>query len=599
MSRFAALVLALAFFVPILVSGPSLVGAEPATPESPPDPPAGIGRIAVVSGVVSMRADAGAEAMDAVLNTPLTTGNAIETRPRAHASVDIGAGRFFIDGDSLLEIGALDQGSATVTLKSGAVILHILPGGEGQIFTIETPRGTLRADQPGYYEVEVAEDGSETRASALEGGAQFGDAVLQPGTRATVTAVTATPVLDAAGEDDFIRRVAAEVAESGENKLEPPKYVSSLATGFQDMARHGLWAMTEQHGWVWEPQVDSDWAPYRNGHWTDIKPWGATWIDDAPWGFAPFHYGRWVEVNDRWAWVPGDAALAPVYAPAVVSFFGTDSQSVGWVPLGPEEPYFPPYPVTIQYVRVINQPSVPKIVNVTNVTNVTQVTNVVKVVERRPVLWVGRLVNRRAATVGGGSFSFNSGGFSISIGKRNTFHAEQPAGETVSPGLITTGPGTPKPLPPKFTASPMKKSSSLEVPVSTSGKASVETSTSKPAMVVTKPGPLPPQFQTTSKTTGGNTVSMETPVTPKVIRPTTVYVVPRQQPSNDPDPTPTAKPAQTAKPGPTAKPGQTAKPGPTVSSPGLPMGSVGNAPAPSQPTFRSCTPTVGIACVVQ
>jgi hypothetical protein len=141
----------------------------------------------------------------------------------------------------------------------------------------------------------------------------------------------------------------------------------------------------------------------------------------------------------------------------VVSFFGTGTgtSSVGWVPLGPEEPYFPAYPVTVNYVRVINRPSVPKIVNVTNISNVTQVTKVVKVVKRRPVLVIGSLVNRRAATVGGGSLSFNSGGFSVSVGQPNTLRAGQPAQDAMSPGLVTTGSGAAAaPLAPKLAAPP-------------------------------------------------------------------------------------------------------------------------------------------------
>ena len=46
-------------------------------------------------------------------------------------------------------------------LKRGAVILRILPGGEGQVFAIATPQGTLRADQPGTYEIEVAAESGE------------------------------------------------------------------------------------------------------------------------------------------------------------------------------------------------------------------------------------------------------------------------------------------------------------------------------------------------------------------------------------------------------------------------------------------------------
>jgi len=380
MSRILALVLAL------------FISSAAMAEELPTDPPQQIGRLAAMSGAVSYHPTPEAPALDAIVNAPLTTGNRIKTPPRAHAVIDIAAGRFYLDGDSAVTIGMLGAGTTAVTLEQGALILHILPGGEGQVFRIETPRGVLRADQPGYFEVEIAVSGTVT-ASALEGGAQFGEAtVLPPGSRATVADST-TPVLDKAVEDDFIRRIAAEVDGSGENKLEAPKYVSPQTTGFQELLHHGLWVNTEQYGWTWEPQVMSDWAPFSKGRWVEIAPLGRTWIDDAPWGFAPAHFGRWAKVNARWVWIPGNAGPASDTAPAIISTFGTQGQSdqaaVNWVPLGPEEPHASSSPVIINNVRVINKPDVPKVVNVTNVNNTTNVTTVVKENRQPAVVFIG------------------------------------------------------------------------------------------------------------------------------------------------------------------------------------------------------------------
>lgn len=364
----------LAFLLGLLVSSAALA-------DSPPEQ---IGRLAAIAGAASYHADANAPAEPASVNYPLTTGNRIATPPRAHATVDIAAGRFYLDGDSAITIGALGPGLTAIALDQGAVILRILPGGAGQVFVIETPRGALRADQPGYFEVEVEAGTGLVVASALEGGAQFAETtVLAPGTRATI-AEDKAPVLDAAVEDDFIRRIAAEVEETGENKLDAPSHVSPQATGFQELQRHGMWVASEQYGWVWEPTVGSDWAPFREGRWVEVAPWGRTWIDNAPWGFAPSHYGRWAEVNSRWVWVPGNAAQV------TAGLFGTQTQSnssgAGWVSLGPEEPVFSASPVIVNNtVRVINPP--PKIVNTTTVNNTTNVTNVVKE-DRQPSLVV-------------------------------------------------------------------------------------------------------------------------------------------------------------------------------------------------------------------
>jgi hypothetical protein len=369
MSRFVALALALVFSSCMALAD-----------SNPPDP---IGRLAIVSGAVSYQRDATAAAQDAALNTPLTTGNTIEAKPRSHAAIDIGAGRLHLDGGTVLEIGRLDPGNSTLVLKSGAVILHILPGGEGQVFAIATPMGVFRALQPGTYEIEVAA-GGETRAAALEGGAQFETIVLRGGMRLTASTAGTAPVLAAAANDDFLDRVAAEMAASGESKLAAPKYVSPEITGFQELAQYGLWVATEQYGWAWEPQVASDWAPFRQGRWVEIAPWGRTWIDDAPWGFAPAHYGSWAEVNRRWVWVPGNAAQP---ASGVVS---AQTQSGGaWVALGPEEPSPASSPVIVNTVRVVNPPAAPKIVNVTTVNNTTNVTTVVKEVRQPSLVIIG------------------------------------------------------------------------------------------------------------------------------------------------------------------------------------------------------------------
>ena len=122
--------------------------------------------------------------------------------------------------------------------------------------------------------------------------------------------------------------------------------------GVEDLDEYGSWSQDADLGPVWVPAVTIvGWAPYRFGHWAWIAPWGWTWIDDAPWGFAPFHYGRWAFRFNHWAWVPGPSVFHPVYAPAMVVFVGGGGMlpgrapggSIGWFPLGPHEPYIPPY----------------------------------------------------------------------------------------------------------------------------------------------------------------------------------------------------------------------------------------------------------------
>ncbi len=165
--------------------------------------------------------------------------------------------------------------------------------------------------------------------------------------------------------------------------------------GGDDLAQYGSWSDSPQYGQVWYPQVAQDWVPYRDGRWAYVAPWGWTWVDSAPWGFAPFHYGRWVEAGGRWGWIPGGGVgrPRPVYAPALVTFLGVGAVAgigigaalaggrVGWLPLGPREPFHPWYRASDRYFRQVN---------VTHVTNFTTINRNVT---------INNFVNRRAATV--------------------------------------------------------------------------------------------------------------------------------------------------------------------------------------------------------
>ena len=60
-----------------------------------------------------------------------------------------------------------------------------------------------------------------------------------------------------------------------------------------------------------------------------------------------------------WGWSPGTRVERAIYAPALVAFIGSPGgDSVAWFPLGPGDPYVPPYQVSPSYVRAINVTSV-------------------------------------------------------------------------------------------------------------------------------------------------------------------------------------------------------------------------------------------------
>ena len=173
--------------------------------------------------------------------------------------------------------------------------------------------------------------------------------------------------------DDFDTWVSAR--DNEEKSALTRRNVSPYMTGYQDLDAYGDWDSADDYGTVWYPRVvAAGWAPYRDGRWAWVEPWGWTWIDAAPWGFAPFHYGRWVQVGGRWGWAPGAYTARPVYAPALVGWYGNpgwnasfrygSAPAVGWFPLAPREVYVPAYRTSPTYLRQMN---------VTHVTNAREI----------------------------------------------------------------------------------------------------------------------------------------------------------------------------------------------------------------------------------
>ena len=377
----------------VLVSSP-LSAALPAAAQDAGDPPADVARVAVISGTVSFHQPGSQEWQAAQQNYPLAPGSGVWTEPRSRVAVDVAGARVHLDASTQLEVTAIAPGSVQLAVPQGAAILRVYPGVSGVHFEVDTAHGAAYIDQPGQYEIVAGDDQYPSSVSVLEGEAQMvGQGVnlaLQAGQRGNIAPDNGTSV-DQAPVDDFVRLVQANEQPYQQQVVQTAQYVSPQQTGYQDLARYGQWSQASQYGAVWYPRgVPANWAPYRYGHWAYVAPWGWTWVDDQPWGFTPFHYGRWVTIDHRWAWVPGQRAARPVYAPALVSFFDLGgvgvSLSLGWVPLGPDEVYVPTYRHSPSYVRAVN------------ITNVRNQTTIINVVNRKTVVQVDNYKNYRGAT---------------------------------------------------------------------------------------------------------------------------------------------------------------------------------------------------------
>jgi hypothetical protein len=332
-------------------------------------PPARVGQIAGLVGDVSFNgAGSNGAWVAAQDNYPLITGDSLYTQAGAEAAIALDSSRLVIAPLTELQVTSLDDESFTATQADGEMLLKLSALAPGQSFAIDTPGGTVTMAASGAYDI-IA--GPTTTVSVIAGQATAGGAVLGSGQAVTLTGGQAQAT--AFREDGFVRHALGELSPP------PPPYVPQVVdqmTGIDELTSYGSWDQDPDYGAVWYPAVDAGWAPYREGSWAYVAPWGWTWVEAEPWGFAPFHYGRWIDRDGRWGWVPAAdrgaaAGYTPVYAPALVTFFGLAAGAaltadiirggrVGWVPLAPGEAYRPPYHASAGYIQRLNRIDAPR-----------------------------------------------------------------------------------------------------------------------------------------------------------------------------------------------------------------------------------------------
>ena len=396
----------------------------------PADPPARVGRVSAIEGSVQQRTPDDTDWTQANLNYPVSTGFAIAPQEGGRAELQVGSMALRVGPASELDVNNLGDRDASLTLVQGELNLRVGRFDTGERIEIVTPRGVMEILAAGEYHIDAGTTESPTRVEVFNGQAELqrdgGNTALASGQAALISADDAQSLTMASVEPDALdqwafardgggaappvntaRRLPSPAAPApapyAAPALSPAPYVSPEMTGAADLSAYGNWAPSPDYGQVWYPSgVPADWAPYTYGHWAWVSPWGWTWIDDEPWGFAPFHYGRWAYTDSRWGWVPGDYIETPVYAPALVVFFGGPErhffydgyrEGIGWCPLGPREVFLPSYQTSVTYVRNVN------ITNVNiNQVNITRVNNTI-VVNNQNHWEAGNYANHRFATV--------------------------------------------------------------------------------------------------------------------------------------------------------------------------------------------------------
>ena len=346
------------------------------------DPPDRVLRLKYLSGQVSFQPGGVDDWVAATINRPLTTADRVWTDKESRAELTLASAALRMDSETSLTVSNLSDNTVQVELDQGVLNVHVRRMYDGEIYEIDTPNVAFTLLKPGDYRFEVDAIADTTnvivRRGKGEGNGNGSGVEIKSGEMARfehgntlMHTMARAPRED--GFDDW-----CQVRDKREDNVQSAQYVSSDVIGYEDLDQYGDWQPVATYGNVWYPRaVAVGWAPYRYGHWAWIAPWGWTWVDDAPWGFAPFHYGRWVYTSYGWGWCPGPRHYRPIYAPALVAWYGGGGwgvglsfggPAVGWVPLGWGEPYYPYYHVSRGYFRHVN------IYN-THITNITVIEN--------------------------------------------------------------------------------------------------------------------------------------------------------------------------------------------------------------------------------
>ncbi len=344
----------------------------------------GVARISLIHGDVStQRGDSGDWAA-AALNQPVVSGDKVSTGVRSRAEVQLDYANVVRLGDnSEATVADLSRTQIQLQVGRGLVDYTVFRGGDADV-EIDTPNVAIHPSQKdGVYRIEVNSEG-ETQVIVRKGEAEIstpqGSTRLEKGHMVTVRG---------SGDSTEYREASAPSSDSWDSwnrdrdnlmrNAQSWSHTNRYYVGSEDLDAYGRWVTVPDYGQVWSPVVDEGWAPYHAGRWVWEPGWGWTWVSYEPWGWAPYHYGRWFVYGGSWVWWPGPVYYTPYYrplwAPAYVSFFGFGSGfgfgfgfgSVGWLPVGPCDPFYPWYG---RYRSHFNS------VNVTNITNITNITNV-------------------------------------------------------------------------------------------------------------------------------------------------------------------------------------------------------------------------------
>ena len=315
----------------------------------------GVARVSLIEGDASyLRGDAD-DWTGVAVNAPLVTGDRLYTAADSRAEIQLDPVTYArLSSETEVSMLELGPNVTQVRMTLGLATFRVRRNPDGRHVEIDTPGGAFVVREAGAYRVNVERNGDtnvQVRGGEVTAYVAGDEYQIGDGRGVAIDGIgdAARPRIYAASGADGWDEWESQRAGRIENAVST-QYVSDGIYGVEDLDEHGEWETTSDYGAVWRPRVAAGWAPYTDGRWVWVDPWGWTWLDYAPWGWAPFHYGRWVYTSGWWGWAPGPIVPAPIFAPALVGWYGggwggvsvsVGFGAIGWTPLGWGEPCFP------------------------------------------------------------------------------------------------------------------------------------------------------------------------------------------------------------------------------------------------------------------
>ena len=331
---------------------------EPLRTESAPKG-TGVARVSLIHGDVSTQRGDSGDWASAVLNAPIVSGDRVSTGDNSRAELQLDYANILrIDERTQANITSLDPKQIQIQLARGLANYSVLKDSEADV-EIDAPNLSVHPGRNGSYRINVlADDQVEVlvRSGEADISTPQGSTHVRSGQMITVRGTgndTQYQIADASSRDDFDRW--NNDRDNAIRNAQSWSRTNRYYVGSEDLDTYGRWRNVPDYGQVWQPAAASDWAPYRDGRWVWEPYWGWTWVSYEPWGWAPYHYGRWFMYDNSWVWWPGQSYgyvnYRPIWAPAYVSFFGFGGGvgfgfgggfgSVGWLPIGPCDGFYP------------------------------------------------------------------------------------------------------------------------------------------------------------------------------------------------------------------------------------------------------------------